>query len=49
MSAFRTAVWFIVLNFVANQIWTTEVSYWWVIEIIIVLISLLMVYNPKEW
>lgn len=48
MKIFRAIVWFIVLNFVAGHIWTEPVSYWWVIEIIILIISFLMVDKPFE-
>lgn len=40
---FRIGIWFIVLNFIVDQIWTEPVSYWWVIEIILWIISFLMV------
>lgn len=43
MKIFKVVIWFIVLNFVCEHIWTEPVSYWWVIEIIILEISLLMV------
>ena len=48
MKIFRAIVWFIVLNFVAGHIWIEPVSYWWVIEIIILIISFLMVDKPFE-
>ena len=48
MKIFRAIVWFIVLNFVARHIWTKPVSYWWVIEIIILIISFLMVDKSFE-
>lgn len=48
MKTFRMIVWIIVLNFVCEHIWTEPVSYWWVIEIIILIISFLMVDNPFE-
>lgn len=48
MKALRRIVWFITLNFVCTHIWTEPVSYWWVIEIIILIISFLMVDNPFE-
>ena len=41
---FRIVVWFVVINFaVCNNIWKEPVSYWWVIEIIVLIISILMV------
>ena len=48
MKISRAIVWFIVLNFVAEHIWIETVSYWWVIEIIILIISFLMVDKPFE-
>lgn len=40
----RFMVWFMVLNFiVANNIFTTPVWYWWIIEIVILIISIIMV------
>ena len=40
----RIVVWFVVINFaVCNNIWEEPVSYWWVIEIIVLIISILMV------
>lgn len=44
----RVGVWFVVLNFVGTHIWTEPVSYWWVIEIIILIISGIMVDKPWE-
>ena len=39
----RTMVWFMVLNFiVANNIFTAPVWYWWVIEIVIIILSVIM-------
>ena len=43
MKMCRIVVWFIVLNFVCEHIWTEPMSEWWVIEIIILGISFLMV------
>lgn len=43
MKMCRIVVWFIVLNFVCEHIWTEPVSEWWVIEIVILGISCLMV------
>ena len=41
---FKIVVWFFVINFsICNQIWTEPVSYWWIIEIIVLIISILMV------
>lgn len=48
MKIFRIVVWFIVLNFICEHIWTEPLSYWWVIEIIILIISFLMVDKPFE-
>lgn len=40
----RTMVWFMVLNFiVANNIFIAPVWYWWIIEIVILIISIIMV------
>jgi len=40
----KVIVWFLVINFsICNQIWTEPVSYWWIIEIIVLIISILMV------
>jgi hypothetical protein len=40
----KVIVWFLVINFsICNQIWTEPVSYWWVIEIVVLIISILMV------
>jgi hypothetical protein len=40
----KVIVWFLVINFtICNTIWTEPVSYWWVIEIIVLIISILMV------
>lgn len=40
----RFLVWFMVLNFiVCNNIFTAPVWYWWVIEIVIAIISLIMI------
>ena len=43
MKMCRIVIWFIVLNFVCEHIWTEPVSEWWVIEIVILGISFLMV------
>ena len=48
LTGFRVGIWFIVLNFIAEQFWTEPVSYWWVIEIIIWIISFLMVDRPED-
>lgn len=46
---FKVVVWFFVINFsICNHIWTEPVSYWWVIEIIILIISILMVDKPVK-
>ena len=40
----RIIVWFMVLNFiVCNNIFTAPVWYWWIIEIVILIISIIMV------
>ena len=40
----KIIVWFLVINFaICNNIWTEPVSYWWIIEIIVLIISVLMV------
>ena len=45
----KVVVWFFVINFsICNQIWTEPVSYWWVIEIIVLIISILMVDKPVK-
>ena len=45
----RVIVWFIVINFtVCNNIWKEPVSYWWIIEIIVLIISILMVDKSAE-
>lgn len=42
-------VWFFVINFsICNTIWTEPVGYWWVIEIIVLGISILMVDNLRK-
>lgn len=39
----RTIAWFIIINYsVCNEIWTEPVSYWWIIEIIVLTISILL-------
>jgi hypothetical protein len=48
MKIFRIVIWFIVLNCVCEHFWTEPVSYWWVLEIIILEISILMVDKPFE-
>lgn len=48
MKMFKIGIWFIVLNFVCEHIWSKPVSYWWAIEIIILIISFLMVDEPLE-
>ena len=48
MKMFRIGIWFIVLNFVCEHIWSEPVSYWWIIEIVILIISFLMVDEPLE-
>ena len=47
----RIVVWFVVINFaVCNNIWKEPVSYWWVIEIIVLIISILMIdKSHKQW
>ena len=45
----KVVVWFFVINFsICNHIWTEPVSYWWVIEIIVLIISILMVDKPSK-
>ena len=45
----KVVVWFFVINFsICNHIWTEPVSYWWVIEIIVLIISILMVDKPTK-
>ena len=45
----KVVVWFFVINFsICNQIWTEPVSYWWVVEIIVLIISILMVDKPTK-
>lgn len=48
LTGLRIGIWFMVLNFIAEQIWTEPVSYWWVIEIICLVISFLMVDRPED-
>ena len=48
MKIFRIGMWFIVLNFDCEHIWSEPVSYWWIIEIVILIISFLMVDEPLE-
>ena len=48
----KVVVWFFVINFsICNHIWTEPVSYWWVIEIIVLIISILMVdkHSKKQY
>lgn len=45
---FQIFVWYVVINFsVCNRIWTEPVSYWWMIEIVVLIISILMVDKSK--
>ena len=45
---FKVFVWYVVINFsICNQIWTEPVPYWWVIAIIVLIISILMVDKSK--
>lgn len=45
----KVIVWFLVINFsICNNIWTEPVSYWWIIEIIVLIISILMVDKPTK-
>lgn len=48
MKMFRVGIWYIVLNFVCKHIWSESVSYWWIIEVVILIISFLMVDEPLE-
>lgn len=41
----RVGIWFIVLNFIVEQIVTEPVWYWWILEIFCWLIALVMVDN----
>ena len=46
---FKIVVWFFVINFsICNSVWTEPVSYWWIIEIIVLIISILMVDKPVK-
>jgi hypothetical protein len=37
----RTICWFVIINFcVCNQIWQEPIPYWWVVEIIVLGISI---------
>lgn len=42
---FKTGVWFVVLNFVCNHIWTEPVWYWWFIASINLMIASIMARN----
>ena len=45
----KVVIWFFVINFsICNHIWTKPVSYWWVIEIVVLIISILMVDKSAE-
>ena len=45
----KVTVWFFVINFsICNSIWTEPVPYWWVIEIIVLIISILMIDKPAN-
>ena len=45
----KIIVWFFVLNFgVCNQIWTTPISYWWLIEIMVLFISLILTTESQK-
>ena len=45
----KVVVWFFVINFsICNHVWTEPVSYWWIIEIIVLIISILMVDKPVK-
>lgn len=39
----RLWIWFIVLNLVTNAIFTKPISLWWLIEIVLFIISAIMV------
>lgn len=46
---FRIIVWFFVINFsICDVIWTEPINYWWLIEIIVLGISILMVDKPQS-
>lgn len=50
MKLLKMIVWFVVLNLgVCNQIWSEPVNYWWLIEIIVIIISYLMVDKNNKW
>ena len=45
----KVVIWFFVINFsICNHIWTKPVSYWWVIEIVVYINSILMVDKSAE-
>lgn len=42
----RVVFWFVIINYcVCNRIWQEPISYWWVVEIIVLIISILIVDN----
>ena len=47
MIRIRAFVWFFVLNCCVNSLIKEPTDYWWLIEIIIVIISLIMVVDKK--
>jgi hypothetical protein len=47
MMRIRAFVWFFVLNCCVNSLIKEPTDYWWLIEIIIVIISLIMVVDKK--
>lgn len=48
MMRVRVFVWFFVLNCCVNSLIKEPTDYWWLIEIIIVIISLIMVVDKKN-
>lgn len=45
---FQIFAWYVMINFsVCNEIWTKPVPYWWVIEIVVLIISILIVDKGK--
>ena len=39
----KIIVWFIVINLtICNEIWQDPVNYWWLIEIVVLIISILI-------
>ena len=39
----KIIVWFIIINLtICNEIWTDPVAYWWLVEIVVLIISVLI-------